>query len=417
MALCQITCPHCEKEVELDVTSVTRSRDCPNCGKSILLELTTRQKRSRRTALVVPSVDAVEALGQASHAERAGPQPLEGDVFDRMMHDPEVRQNLRRLIWGTGILIGVIVLLCVLDRIEWSSWSAQDLPSSAPDASAPGVASDPTSLERPEPEPLVAKATLPPAPSAPLSPPPAPVAIPAPPSTEAAPAAVRAKPPVSDEERAMETVRSFLSAKNVDERLLTVRSLQRMEPIIRAYYVGHPDGPIPFTQITPEPVVSRGSPIRKFQVELPGGERRRATAGRLKSGDYRVDWASFVIRSEMDWDDFMQKRPSEPVFMRVFMAPAPSASPEFPASNYLCVKLTNPLNAASPPIYGYAGRDSALEKSLNLLLRLYADEPFSVRLTLRHPAHTQGTTGSNDQVMIEQFVGEGWLSTAEEDFR
>ena len=34
-----------------------------------------------------------------------------------------------------------------------------------------------------------------------------------------------------------------------------------------------------------------------------------------------MDWASFVIRSEMDWDDFMQKRPTDPVFMRVFMEP------------------------------------------------------------------------------------------------
>ena len=67
----------------------------------------------------------------------------------------------------------------------------------------------------------------------------------------------------------------------------------------------------------------------------------------------------------MDWDEFMQKRPTDPVFMRVFMEPAPSASADFPDTNYLCVKLTNPLNPASPPIYGYVGRDSALEKSLN----------------------------------------------------
>jgi hypothetical protein len=133
--------------------------------------------------------------------------------------------------------------------------------------------------------------------------------------------------------------------------------------------------------------------------------------------DYRVDWASFVVRSEMDWDEFMQKRPTAPVFMRVFMAPAPSASAEYPDTNYLCVKLTNPLNPASPPIYGYVGRDSALEKVLNLLLRLYTGEPYSVRLTLKHPAQAQGAASRGDQVLVEQFVGEGWLSTADQDFR
>jgi hypothetical protein len=99
------------------------------------------------------------------------------------------------------------------------------------------------------------------------------------------------------------------------------------------------------------------------------------------------------------------------------MAPSPSASAEFPDTNYLCVKLTNPLNPASPPIYGYAGRDSALERILNLLLRLYTGEPYPVRMTLKHPAQAQSTANSGDQVLIEQFVGEGWLSTAETDFR
>lgn len=405
MALCLITCPHCKKEVELDVTSVTLSRACPNCGKTILLELVSKQERSKRTALTAPSVDAVEELGQASHTERAGPQPLEGHVHDRMMHDPEVRQNMRRLIWGTGILIGVIVLLCVLDRIEWRSQA--DLPAQE---SAPS--SESAWIDRPKSKPPSATAT-----PSPLTPPSAPLASPAPPSTDTTPPVAPVKPPPSEDERAAEMVRSFLSAKNVDERLLTVRDVNNMEPIIRAYYANHPDGPIPFTQIKAEPGASRNSPLRRFQVELPSGVKRRATVGRLKSGDYRVDWASFVVRSEMDWDDFTQKRPADPVFMRVFMEPAPNASPEFPDTNYLCVKLTNPLNPASPPIFGYVGLDSALEKALNLMLRIYAGEPYSVRLTLKHPAQAQSTTGSNAHVLVDQLVGEGWLSTGAQDFR
>ena len=219
MALRQITCPHCEKEVELNVTSVTRTRDCPNCGKSIVLELITTQKREKRTALMVPSVDAVEALGQASHTERADPQPLEGHAHDRMMHDPDVRRNLRRLIWGTGILIGVIVLLCVVDRIVRRSPAEEDLAASAPDVSGPGTASDAAALDRTAPKPTSPKATLPPTPTGPLTPPPAPVASPPSSPTEAAPVAVVPKPPPSDEARAMESIRSFLNAKNVDERL------------------------------------------------------------------------------------------------------------------------------------------------------------------------------------------------------
>ena len=83
--------------------------------------------------------------------------------------------------------------------------------------------------------------------------------------------AVAPKPPPSDEARAMEMLRSFLNAKNVDERLLTVRDLTRnLEPLIRAYYATHPDGPIPFTQITPKRAVSKNTRIRKFEVRNAG---------------------------------------------------------------------------------------------------------------------------------------------------
>ena len=51
------------------------------------------------------------------------------------------------------------------------------------------------------------------------------------------------------------------------------------------------------------------------------------------------------------------------------------------------------------------------------MLRIYPGEPYSVRLMLKHPAQGQSTAGRNDQVLIDQLVGEGWLSTAAQDFR
>src|SRR4051812_28824512 len=124
MALRQIKCPHCEHEVELDVTSVTESRECPNCGKPIVLQLSTKQKRARRTVLMVPSVDPVEKLGEAPHGDYSGPRALEGDVHDRMMHDPEVRRNIRRLAWGAGIVVVTIAVLCAAEYGHW--WSVFD---------------------------------------------------------------------------------------------------------------------------------------------------------------------------------------------------------------------------------------------------------------------------------------------------
>jgi hypothetical protein len=216
--------------------------------------------------------------------------------------------------------------------------------------------------------------------------------------------------PRSEEERATDAVKAFLNAKDVNQRLEVVRDVSIMEPIIRAYYARHPDGPIPFTRILPDSRISQTSNIRKLAVELADGRKRVATVGRVGSGDYRVDWASFVIYSAMDWGEFMEKRPIEPVFMRVFVEPGTNVSGSFAdPKEYLCVKITDPLNAASPPIYGYVERRSPRAETLKLILRTFAGSPFPVMLTLKHPPQAEGISGPGDQVLIEKFIGEGWL--------
>ena len=115
-----IVCPHCEKSVELPVTSVTRSRECPLCGKVILLQVGSivKEKRVRRTALLMPTADRMDALPEseglvhvsAKTMEFVGeggdsvtPQVLVGDIRRRMMHDPEVRARIKSSQCGQTI--------------------------------------------------------------------------------------------------------------------------------------------------------------------------------------------------------------------------------------------------------------------------------------------------------------------------
>jgi hypothetical protein len=409
MALRQITCPHCDQDVEVDVTSASDSCACPNCGKSIALEITPGQKRSRRTTVIAPSVDPVEKLGEARHGDHTGPRPLEGNVHERMLHDPDVRRNIRRLAWGSGIVAAIIILLCVADYGNW--WSvfgsaAPARPSKAPVTSNTPPAPAPPQQAKQQPY------TEPPAEEEPVTPPVVPVKV-SPPSE---PAPVPPSPPVnveetalSEEDRATEAVKAFLEAKNVDERLEFVRDVAAMESIIRAYYSRHPDGPIAFTRIVGDPRTSKKSNIRKLQVELADGRKRTATVGRVGSGEYRVDWASFVVYSPMDWSEFMEKRPTEPLFMRVLIAPADASAPAFGApEQYLCVKITDPVSVASPPIYGYIEKRFA--ESLKLILRTYGGDPFPMVLTLKYPAQPESPTGPANQVLIDKVLGEGWLA-------
>jgi hypothetical protein len=445
MAIRRIECPHCQENVELDVTSVTRSRDCPKCGKPIILQFTSTEKRSKRTALMVPAASPMDKLSEAQHGVHEGPRTLEGDVYERMAHDPEVRRAQRRLIIGAGVVAGLIAILSVAHWMNWwsvlqgstekplppvaapsesnSGTPAASSSPSAPKASDSDVAST-TIPTPPAPEP-VPKPSEPPAPTAvptlPPNPPPTaaqPAPAPAPSipaaaaSASVAPVVVTTVPALIEEERALKSAGAFLNAKNVDERLQHVRDRDAMEKVMRAYYATHPDGPIPFKLITTE----SGSPLnqlqRKFEVQFPDGNKRRLLVGRTKLGDYRADWASFVIYSEMEWDDFITKRPTNPVFMRVFAQTDSRYDGAFAdAKRFLCVKLTNPLNAESPPIHAYALRHTSAGQALDLVLRTSAGEREPFMLTLQHPPPVEGATAAGNQVVIERLIDKGWVTT------
>src|SRR3569623_1474117 len=114
MPLKRIVCPHCEQAVEVPMTSVTRSRACPNCGYMILLQFTTQEQRQRRKALLMPSADPDGGAGDESEALPPGlaiaPQPIQGDLRERMLADPEVHQRVK-VIKISVATISVILLV------------------------------------------------------------------------------------------------------------------------------------------------------------------------------------------------------------------------------------------------------------------------------------------------------------------
>src|SRR5690606_27522754 len=135
-----------------------------------------------------------------------------------------------------------------------------------------------------------------------------------------------------------------------------VRDVDAMRDTIRAYYATHPDGPIPYLRVRQQPGAAATSHHQRFLVEMQDGTTRLATLGPVRSGDYRVDWASFVVYSAMDWDEFLAKRPNVPVFMRVLLQ---SAIEPADATGNFFVKITNPLAPDSTPLLGYADRLSS----------------------------------------------------------
>lgn len=367
MAIRRIDCPHCEHHVELEASPSAHAVDCPRCGKPIEL-----------------------------HDGPAHPSTLQGDVYDRMANDPEVRRNLRKLQWGAVTVCILILLLCVVDHFRTNGAPAAEArpvaASTAPLTEGPSTKPAPRKFASEESDPPLpdAKALLLRHPDDPLS----------------------AAPPVTktpDSERAMRLMEAFLHAKNVDERLAYVRDVKLMEPIMRGYYARHPDGPVAFTKLEALPGTAAAPSIAFFDVHLPDGQKRRAIAGRSSTGDYRLDWASFVVYSAMEWRDFVAQRPETAVFMRVLVEPVSEyRGPFADAGRFLSVKLTDPLSRSSPVLYAYAPRRSELEQALSMILRAYPGEPMPMMLKLKHPP--QSESKETTQVLIEELVGEGWVT-------
>ena len=376
MPLTSLICPHCDQQVDMHTTSVTRSRECPHCGKLIMLQLTLKEDRTKRKALLMPVLEYEEAEDQQPYTNGHEPRSLEGDVHERMMHDPEVRQNIRRLAWGGGIVLGSIVLLTIAHVFGWWEFLGDRA----------------TKLGR------VITAT----PTAPVSDDPSdsPVAK----STTSAPG-----DSPEEQEKAGQALQAFLKAKDVDERLTLVRDRKLMEPKIRHYYTTHLPGPVPFDKVEKVASPSGAKFLIAFNVSLKDGKSRQALVGKGRDGNYYVDWASFVLYGDMDWSKFVITRPPIAVTMRVLALPGDRFGGGFAdATQFVCVKIINPNDPGGPPLYGYATRNTLVARATEFALRGAGSEPVPLMMRLKYPSLEE--SNSPDQLWIQELVAEGWLS-------
>ena len=384
MPIIKTVCPHCEKNVEFNVTSVTRSRACTHCGKQILLQLSSKTKRK---ALLVPAPAAEEPLDPSKpEPDVVIPKVLEGDIRRRMLHDPEVLASMQQLRWGIGIVGTLIVLAAFLSYVNaWNRLSDY-------------IAGPSKRIPLPETPDFLAdmKASLPkPNTVLPQGP------------TAGAPEAVSAPATEGELAAAMQAAASFLGAKSASERFKTIRDQKLLKEKFHKYYETHPDGPIPFERVEPHSTNPEGPMTFSFIVVLPGGTKQTLCVGKANSGSYMVDWASFVHYGDMELGEFKAKRPTEPVLFRMLASAESFYGGSFgDAKGLVCVKLQDPRSPNGSAFYGYVERSSTLGRSIDFLMRKALGEQVPIIAMLKYPENSQ----SDDQVWIHELVSEGWVA-------
>lgn len=315
------------------------------------------------------------------------PKVLSDNVVGRMAYDPEVRNNKRKLFIGLAAVLSLVILTVLGNQFQWWSAIGNNLAALSQKILVKGNVESR--------EAVVAEATK---------------KTPKENTKTSSVTPAKNNPPaanLSERDQSQSAIAAFLSAKNITERLEYVRDRALVEKMMRDYYERGKDGPIPFEKVEEIEINPEGENTFAYNVSLSSGGTRRMLVAKDGNGKYLVDWASFVLYGEMDWQTFMEKKPQNPVLMRVLVASDNYYAEEFSDKNrYGCLKLTDPGQESSPPIYAYFTSSSTLGRSLNFVLRSSLDQAVPMTLTLKYPSESK----VNNQVLIDEMVTQGWVT-------
>jgi len=212
-------------------------------------------------------------------------------------------------------------------------------------------------------------------------------------------------------ERIIFAAESFLKAVSVVERSSYVRNREIAYPRMVSHYAARGDEPYRYRGISPRVHEVMGRDFVGLQVDFEDGEQRML--GLEWVGDrYLVDWESFVIWQEMNWEVFLSTRETAAQAFRVVASRDQYFNYSFgDRESLLCFRLQNPLDAGAAPLYGYTPVGSPVAVELERLELLGGGSALPVVVKLRFPSETRG--GGPNQVWIQELVSDGWLIRAQ----
>ncbi len=391
-----LVCPHCEKTVEIQVSSVTRSRPCPECGQMVMLQMAEKSTKTKRRALLMAQSEPTAAAStvQTRLTEPAyEQQPLPGDAFERMRMDPEIHQFRRRLLIGVGVVLFIILVMVIVSLFQPETSAAIKPGTKQTQADAAEVGASAAMIQPDESLPQVNSGNL-------VFRPPGSTDL----KTASALPDSSSVGNLAKLAAAEEILTQFLQTPSWKQRVSLVRDRLRVAPLMSIFYSKNADGPIEFDSIVEATEIS--PKFSEHVVVFEGGGRRMATVEHTAKGPV-VDWESFVGAGEMAWSDFLELRQAAPTLFRVLVSPAGHFENQFGDPAALnCYSLRNISEPGAKVVYGYAEKSSVLAKELDYRLQQSADATVPMILQLKFPPDAP----VDFQVWIHHFVQAGWVT-------
>jgi hypothetical protein len=211
----------------------------------------------------------------------------------------------------------------------------------------------------------------------------------------------------------LRTIRQFLTAPDIDAALVFVRDRERVAPALRRFYSAErPWKPMAPRSVDPSEVAI--TPMGRFAVaRIPLEDFSTTLVAAEQTDDgFRIDWESFAGYGEMPWSDFMSKRPSQPVLMRVVIRRAADTityGDDFPdRSQWESYQIND--GSGGSILSGYAVKNGPTDVLLQQALLVpgggdrRALECLAI-VRLRYPENSSNPR----QVEIAEFIERGWI--------
>ena len=207
-----------------------------------------------------------------------------------------------------------------------------------------------------------------------------------------------------DDEAHVERVEAFISewhsAVSVDEKLKFVRPVEGIREKMEHYYKSFPDSGSKLKTVRG---ISNLVTVSGYIAYSSQTEDYKNHSGLIKysKDSMLLDWESYVSYSDMTFDELAEKKPTEPVRLRVIATVGNYYNNNFSdETKWKAVKLEN-LNEENV-IYGYVALNSANEQRI---FSFGNNEQQSLIVDVFYLPNEE----NGNQVMIDKVVQNGWL--------
>ena len=198
-----------------------------------------------------------------------------------------------------------------------------------------------------------------------------------------------------------EAIEKFLNAENFTERLEFVRDPERVKPLMEEFYAHNMDSAFKFRPPENGWIMHPFETFLLANVESEDFRRHAVAVERQESGEFLVDWESFVGYCEIPWDQISERKSQEPFLIRAKASIGQYYNYGYTDSEWACIELKDADSQHT--IYGYVEFSDTVLDDLKASMSLRGQ--VHITLEIAHP----GEGKADNQFLIKKVIAKGWV--------